>query len=340
MGVIYTKKIDIVVPCYNEEDVLEMYYAETEKIVSNISGYEFNYIFVDDGSRDKTYSILCDLSEKHTNVKYISFSRNFGKEAAMYAGFYYTTGDYIVIMDADLQHPPALIPEMIKKIEEGHDCCAARRTDRKGESPVRSMFSKGFYKLSNRITSVNLVRGVVDYRIMSRQMLDAILSLSEHQRFSKGIFSWVGFDTVWIPYENVERPVGRSKWSFWGLFKYAIDGITAFSITPLRMVTGFGFLISLFAFIYIVITIAQTVIYGIDVPGYGTTLSAVLFMGGILEFSIGIIGEYIGHIYVESKNRPIFILKETNIPLAEYTEKKLSDNKETPNTGAHNRMED
>ena len=184
MGVIYTKKIDIVVPCYNEEDVLEMYYAETEKIVSNISGYEFNYIFVDDGSRDKTYSILCDLSEKHTNVKYISFSRNFGKEAAMYAGFYYTTGDYIVIMDADLQHPPALIPEMIKKIEEGHDCCAARRTDRKGESPVRSMFSKGFYKLSNRITSVNLVRGVVDYRIMSRQMLDAILSLSEHQRFS------------------------------------------------------------------------------------------------------------------------------------------------------------
>ena len=340
MGVIYTKKIDIVVPCYNEEDVLEMYYAETEKIVSNISGYEFNYIFVDDGSRDKTYSILCDLSEKHTNVKYISFSRNFGKEAAMYAGFYYTTGDYIVIMDADLQHPPALIPEMIKKIEEGHDCCAARRTDRKGESPVRSMFSKGFYKLSNRITSVNLVRGVVDYRIMSRQMLDAILSLSEHQRFSKGIFSWVGFDTVWIPYENVERPVGRSKWSFWGLFKYAIDGITAFSITPLRMVTGFGFLISLFAFIYIVITIAQTVIYGIDVPGYVTTLSAVLFMGGILDFSIGIIGEYIGHIYVESKNRPIFILKETNIPLAEYTEKKLSDNKETPNTGAHNRMED
>ena len=340
MGVIYTKKIDIVVPCYNEEDVLEMYYAETEKIVSNISGYEFNYIFVDDGSRDKTYSILCDLSEKHTNVKYISFSRNFGKEAAMYAGFYYTTGDYIVIMDADLQHPPALIPEMIKKIEEGHACCAARRTDRKGESPVRSMFSKGFYKLSNRITSVNLVRGVVDYRIMSRQMLDAILSLSEHQRFSKGIFSWVGFDTVWIPYENVERPVGRSKWSFWGLFKYAIDGITAFSITPLRMVTGFGFLISLFAFIYIVITIAQTVIYGIDVPGYVTTLSAVLFMGGILEFSIGIIGEYIGHIYVESKNRPIFILKETNIPLAEYTEKKLSDNKETPNTGAHNRMED
>lgn len=340
MGVIYTKKIDIVVPCYNEEDVLEMYYAETEKVVSNISGYEFNYIFVDDGSRDKTYSILCDLSEKHTNVKYISFSRNFGKEAAMYAGFYYTAGDYIVIMDADLQHPPALIPEMIKKIEEGHDCCAARRTDRKGESPVRSMFSKGFYKLSNRITSVNLVRGVVDYRIMSRQMLDAILSLSEHQRFSKGIFSWVGFDTVWIPYENVERPVGRSKWSFWGLFKYAIDGITAFSITPLRMVTGFGFLISLFAFIYIVITIAQTVIYGIDVPGYVTTLSAVLFMGGILEFSIGIIGEYIGHIYVESKNRPIFILKETNIPLAEYTEKKLSDNKETPNTGAHNRMED
>lgn len=321
MGVIYTKKVDIVVPCYNEEDVLEMYYTETQKVVSNISGYAFNYIFVDDGSRDKTHLILQALSEQNDNVKYISFSRNFGKEAAMYAGFYYSTGDYVIVMDADLQHPPSLITEMINKIEEGHDCCAARRTDRKGESPVRSLFSKSFYKLSNRITSVKLVRGVVDYRIMSRQMIDAILSMTEHQRFSKGIFSWVGFDTVWIPYENVERPVGHSKWSFWGLFKYAIDGITAFSITPLRMVTGFGFLISLFAFFYIVITIIQTVIYGIDVPGYVTTLSAVLFLGGILEFSIGVIGEYIGHIYIESKNRPIFILKETNIHLTEYHDK-------------------
>lgn len=320
---INTKKIDIVVPCFNEEDVLNMYYTETEKIVNKISDYEFNFIFVNDGSKDKTLSILKELSSAHSNIQYISFSRNFGKEAAMYAGFKYSTGDYVIIMDADLQHPPKLIPEMIDKIEQGHDCCAARRTDRKGESSIRSLFSKAFYRLSNRITSVNLVRGVVDYRIMSRSMIDAILSLCEHQRFSKGIFSWVGFDTVWIPYENIERPVGSSKWSFVGLFKYAVDGITAFSLAPLRMVTGLGFFISTCAFIYIIITIIQTVIYGIDVPGYVTTLSAVLFLGGIIEFSLGVIGEYIGHIYVESKNRPLFILKETNIPLSNINNKKL-----------------
>jgi glycosyltransferase involved in cell wall biosynthesis len=257
------------------------------------------------------------LASIHKNVKYISFSRNFGKEAGMYAGLTYSTGDYVIIMDADLQHPPALIPDMLKGVEEGYDCVAARRSNRKGESRIRSMFSRTFYKLSNRMTDIELVQGAVDFRIMSRQMVNAILDLSEVQRFSKGIFEWVGFRTKWIPYENIERAIGTTKWSFWGLFKYAIDGITAFSVTPLRMVTWMGFFISMFAFIYIAITIIQTLIFGIDVPGYVTTLSAVLFLGGIIEFSIGILGEYIGHIYMEAKDRPIFITIQTNIELKE-----------------------
>lgn len=321
---IITKSVDVVVPCYNEEDVLDMFYEEASRILSSITGYSFNYIFVDDGSRDNTLNLLIRLASKHEDVKYLSFSRNFGKEAAMYAGLNYTTADYVVVMDADLQHPPAMIPDMIKKIEEGHDCCAARRTDRKGESPIKSIFSRSFYKISNKLTDVKLVQGAVDFRIMSRQMVDSILKLSEHQRFSKGIFVWVGFDTVWIPYKNIERPVGSSKWSFWGLFKYAIDGITAFSIAPLRMVTGLGFTISTLAFIYIMVTLIQTLVCGIDVPGYVTTLSAVLFLGGIIEFSVGILGEYIGHIYVESKNRPIFILKETNISLTSLESKNVN----------------
>lgn len=318
---IITKQIDIVVPCYNEEDVLEMFYSETQNVLQTIKSYSFRYIFVDDGSKDNTLKIITSLSKTHANINYLSFSRNFGKEAAMYAGLKYSTGDYVIVMDADLQHPPAMIPDMISVIEQGHDCCAAMRTDRKGESAVKSLFSRMFYKLSNKLTSVKLVQGAVDYRIMARQMVDSIMELTENQRFSKGIFSWVGFDTQWIPYKNVERPVGHSKWSFWGLFKYAIDGITAFSIAPLRMVTGFGFFISICAFVYIIITLIQTLIYGISVPGYVTTLSAVLFLGGIIEFSIGILGEYIGHIYIEAKNRPIFILKETNIPLTKLNSK-------------------
>ena len=235
----------------------------------------------------------------------------------MYAGISYSSGDYVIIMDADLQHPPALIPEMIAGIEEGYDCCAARRTSRTGESKIRSMFSRMFYRLSNRFTDVDLVQGAVDYRIMTRQMVDAVLALSERQRFSKGIFAWVGFKTKWIPYENVERILGKSKWSFWGLFKYAVDGITAFSVTPLRSATFMGSMISLFAFIYIIITLIQTFVWGITVPGYVTTLCAVLFLGGIIELSIGILGEYVAHIYVEIKGRPIFILRNTNISLTD-----------------------
>ncbi len=301
--------------------MLNLFFKETNKILSAIENYSFQYIFVDDGSKDKTLSILKELAAANDNVYYISFSRNFGKEAGMYAGLKHSTGDFVVIMDADLQHPPSMIPDMIKATEKGYDCCAARRSSRKGESKIRSAFSRTFYRLSNHFTDIQLVQGAVDFRIMSRKMVDAVLDLSEVQRFSKGIFAWVGFDTKWLPYENVERPLGTSKWSFWGLFKYAIDGITAFSVTPLRLVSALGFVISTFAFIYIIITLIQTFIFGIDVPGYVTTLCAVLFLGGIMELSIGILGEYVGHIYMETKNRPIYILKQTNIDT-----KKESDN--------------
>lgn len=316
------KTVDIVVPCYNEEEVLPMFYEETQKILSTITAYRFHFIFVDDGSRDKTLEVLRELHQTHENIDLLSFSRNFGKEAGMYAGLTHTSADYVIVMDADLQHPPALIPTMLREIEAGHDCCAAMRTSRTGESRLRSAFSRAFYRLSNRLTDVSLVQGAVDYRIMSRQMVDAVLNLSEVQRFSKGIFAWVGFDTKWLPYENVERPVGKTKWSFWGLFKYAIDGITAFSVAPLRMVSALGFFISSFAFLYIVVTLIQTLVFGIDVPGYVTTLCAVLFLGGIIELSVGILGEYIGHIYMEAKNRPIYILKESSLPYTSQKRKK------------------
>ncbi len=307
------KTVEVVVPCYNEEAMLNMFYVESEKIYKTIDGYSFSYIFVNDGSRDKTYPILKDLAGKHDNVKFISFSRNFGKEAAMYAGLRNTTADYVIVMDADLQHPPALVPEMIKQIEAGYDCCAALRTSRKGESKIKSFFSGMFYKFSNRFTDVQLVQNAVDFRIMSRQMVDNIAKLSEVQRFSKGIFEWVGFETSWIPYENVERIAGETKWSFKSLFKYAITGITSFSITPLRFLTCFGLVISVVAFLLIVFTLIRKLAFGIDVSGYASLLIAVLFLGGIIELSLGILGEYIANIYLEAKDRPIYIIQDTNI---------------------------
>jgi len=308
------KTVDLVIPCYNEEDMIEMFYRETQKVLNTIKGYEFRYLFIDDGSRDNTLLILRNLSKNHPNITYLSFSRNFGKEAGMYAGLQHTTADYVIIMDADLQHPPSMIPDMIQEMEHGHDCCAAMRLSRTGEAKIRSAFSRIFYKISNHLSEVKLEQNAVDFRIMSRQVVNSILELSEVQRFSKGIFAWVGYDTKWLPYENVERPVGKSKWSFRGLFQYAIDGITAFSVTPLRLVSTMGCVISLFSFLYIAVTLIQTLLFGIDVPGYVTILSAVLFLGGIIELSIGILGEYIGHIYMEAKDRPIYIIKETNLP--------------------------
>ncbi len=309
------KTIDIIVPCYNEQEVLDTFYRETSKVIDTLTDYAFRFLLVDDGSRDNTIVIMKQLAKEHDNVKYLSFSRNFGKEAGIYAGLKYSTGDYVILMDADLQHPPAMIPDMIAGIEEGYDCCAARRVSREGESKIRSWFSQMYYKISNRMTDVEMPQNAVDYRIMSRAMVDSILALSEVERFSKGIFAWVGFSTKWIPYENVERTLGTTKWSFWGLFKYALSGITSFSIAPLRMVSGMGFVIFAFACLYSLFTVIKTLIFGIDVPGYVTTLCAVLFLGGIIELSVGIIGEYVAHIYMEAKDRPIFILRQTNLDI-------------------------
>ncbi len=307
------KMVDLVVPCYNEEDGLSVFVEETTKVTETIKGYKFRFILVNDGSKDNTYGVMKELAEKYRNVQYISFSRNFGKEAAMYAGFKYSSADYVVVMDADLQHPPKMIADMCKAMEEGYDCCAARRTSREGESKIRSFFSRTFYRISNSISEVKMPYNAVDYRMMSRQMVDAIVSLGEVQRFSKGLFSWVGFDTKWLPYENVERTIGTTKWSFWGLFKYAIDGFVSFTVSPLRLLSGIGFVFSGVAFIYIIITLIKTLIFGIDVPGYVTTLCAVLLLGGVIELSIGILGEYISRIFLESKKRPIFIVKDSNV---------------------------
>ena len=319
------KTVDLVVPCFNEEDGLAVFVEETLSVTDTIDGYHFRFILVNDGRKDNTYGVMKELAENYDCVSYISLSRNFGKESAMYAGLKYSTADYVVVMDADLQHPPVMLVDMCQAMEEGYDCCAARRTSRKGESKIRSFFSKSFYQISNKISDVKMPYNAVDYRMMSRQMVDALVSLGEVQRFSKGLFSWVGFDTKWIPYKNVERKIGSTKWSFWGLFRYAIDGLVSFTVTPLRLLSGLGVLFSGVAFIYILITLIKTLIFGIDVPGYVTTLCAVLFLGGIIELSIGVLGEYISRIFLETKERPIFIIKDTNLALKDETKKLAED---------------
>lgn len=307
------KTIDLVVPCYNEEEGLANFVLETNKVIDTLPAYSFRYILVNDGSRDKTYLVMKKLAAEFDNIKYISFSRNFGKEAAMYAGLQHSSADYVVVMDADLQHPPALFAQMIDALEnEGFDCCATKRDEREGESKFRGLFSKMFFGLSNKLSDVKMPYGAMDYRMMTRQMVDSILELSEVQRFSKGIFSWVGFNTKWISFKTVDRQLGTTTWKFSSLFKYAIDGITCFSVAPLRFTAIMGSIIFLVSLIYIIITLIQTLFFGIITPGYVTTLCAILFMGGITEMSIGILGEYIGRIYMESKDRPIYITKFSN----------------------------
>lgn len=313
--------IDIIVPCYNEEEGLAFFVQETNKVIDALPEYSFRYILVNDGSRDKTYLVMKKLAQQFDNVKYISFSRNFGKEAAMYAGFQHSTADFVVVMDADLQHPPAVFPQMIDAlVNEGYDCCATKRDERQGESAFRGLFSKMFFKLSNKLTDVKMPYGAMDFRMMTRQMVDSIMELSEVQRFSKGIFSWVGFNTKWISFKTVDRQLGTTTWKFSSLFKYAIDGIACFSVAPLRLIAAMGATIFGISLVYIIITLIQTLFFGITTPGYVTTLFAVLFLGGIMEFSIGILGEYIGRIYMETKDRPIYIMQHTN--LEEKKEKK------------------
>ncbi len=306
------KTIDVVVPCYNEEEVLELFYTESKKVFDTLTNYDIKYIFVNDGSKDKTLSILKDLAAKDSKVKYISFSRNFGKESAMFAGLNNTTGDYVVLMDADLEHPPTAVPTMVEKIEEGYDSCACMRKARSAGG-FKSGLSSLFYKFNNRFSDINLKQNAQDFRMMSRQMVEAVLSMSENQRFTKGIFEWVGFDTYWIENEDVTRPAGSTKWGLKSLIKYAINGITSFSISPLRFLTMMGLIISLLTFFMIVITFIRKIVFDIDVSGYASLMITISFLGGIVEMSIGILGEYIGNIYIETKNRPIYITKDTNI---------------------------
>ncbi|MEE0956577.1 MAG: glycosyltransferase family 2 protein [Ruminococcus sp.] len=314
------KTVDLVVPCYNEEEGLEHFVLETNKVIETLPDYSFRYILVNDGSKDKTFLVIKQLAARFDNVKYISFSRNFGKEAAMYAGLQHTSADYVVVMDADLQHPPHVFPQMLEAMQEGYDCCATKRDEREGESFFRDLFSKLFFKLSNKLTDVKNPYGAMDYRMMTRQMVDAVLELSEVQRFSKGIFSWVGFNTKWVSFKTVDRELGTTKWKFSSLFKYAIDGITCFSVAPLRFTAVMGGIIFFISLIYILVTLIQTLFFGITTPGYVTTLCAVLFLGGLTEMSIGILGEYIGKIYMETKERPIYIAKHSNIDISKEKE--------------------
>lgn len=309
--------ISLIVPCYNEEGSLPILYealCDVRKAESETDPDKcFEFIFVNDGSRDKTASIIKEFAANDKSVKYVFFSRNFGKEAAMYAGMQKAKGDYIAILDADMQDPPSLIPQMIKDLDSGeYDIVAARRVTREGEPKIRSWFARRFYKLINRMCDVEIADGARDFRLMKREVVDAILSLNERQRFSKGIFAWVGFRTKWVEHVNVERVAGETKWSFWKLFRYAIDGIVAFTTAPLRIATYAGFFFAFAGFVYMLYYFIRAIIEQIwdQVAGYPSLLCFILFLGGLILMALGLIGEYIGRIYIESKARPIYITSE------------------------------
>lgn len=308
------KLISVIVPCYNEQEVLHMFYDEMSRVAGLMTDYNFEFIFVNDGSRDNTLNICKELAAKDERVKYISFSRNFGKEAGIYAGFEKSKGDLVCMMDADLQDPPALLPEMVKAIEEeGFDSVATRRVTRKGEPPIRSFFARMFYKLMNKISKTEIVDGARDYRLMTRQFVNSLLDLGEYNRFSKGLFGWVGYKTKWLEYENVERAAGETKWSFWKLLLYSIEGIMAFSTVPLAISAVMGILFCAIAFAMIVFIIAKTIMFGDPVAGWPSTACIILFVGGVQLFCVGILGQYLAKTYLEVKGRPIYICKETNI---------------------------
>lgn len=308
------KKCSVVIPCYNEEETIQIFYDEIEKYIPKMLELEFEFIFVDDGSKDGTLHEIKRLANMDKRVKYISFSRNFGKEAGLFAGLEAATGDYIVTMDVDLQDPPFLLEDMYKAIkEEGYDCAATMRTDRKGEAPIRSWFARKFYSLINKISNADIVDGARDYRFMTRQMVDAILSMREYNRFTKGIFGWIGFKTKWIPFENVERSAGTTKWSFWKLFLYALEGIIAFSTTPLWISSLLGLVCCFIAVIALIFIVVRAFIYGDPVAGWPSMISTIIFIGGLQMFCMGILGMYVSKLYLEAKQRPIYITRETNI---------------------------
>ena len=309
--------LSLIVPCYNEQEALPVFYRETEKVLASMD-CDCELLLINDGSRDDTLAVMKELAAADPRVLYFSFSRNFGKEAAMYAGFCNARGDYIAVMDADLQDPPSLLPEMVRILQSGqYDSVATRRADRAGEPPVRSWFARRFYSLINRISDADIVDGARDFRLMTREMKDAILSMSEYNRFSKGIFGWVGFKTCWLPFENVERVAGQTKWSFWGLMKYAIDGIISFSQAPLDIASWFGFLMTGIAFLMLIFIVLRRLIFGDPVAGWASTICVIIFIGGLQLFCLGIIGQYLAKTYMEVKNRPHYIISETNAERAE-----------------------
>lgn len=303
-------KISVIIPCYNEEKSVPIFYEAIQKVVKEIDA-EFEYIFVDDGSKDNTLKIIKSLKAQDNKVRYISFSRNFGKEAAMLAGLESADGNYVAIMDVDLQDPPELLKEMYSSIKtEDYDCIATRRVTRKGEPFIRSLFSRAFYKIINKMTDFEMVDGARDYRLMTAQVKDAIISLKEYNRYSKGLFPFVGFKTKWIEYENVKRAAGETKWSFWKLVKYALEGITAFTTAPLAIASIIGFLFCIISGIFIMIIIIKTLAFGDPTSGWPSLACIVMFMGGVQLLSLGIIGQYLSKTYLEVKNRPIYIVRE------------------------------
>lgn len=314
--------ISIVVPCYNEEPVLEKFYNEVNRVSQEMNEVDFEFVFVDDGSKDRTLEEIKKLREGDKRVKFVSFSRNFGKEAGLLAGLEYAKGDYVATMDADLQDPPALLPRMYEYVKNGEvDSVATRRVDRKGEPPIRSFFARMFYKLINKMSKIEMVDGARDFRLMSRQMVEAITSVPEYNRYSKGLFSFVGFKTKWIEYENVQRAAGETHWSFWKLFAYAIDGILAFSTMPLAIASVLGLVFCVVAFVMIVVIVVKTLMFGDPVGGWPSMICVVLMMGGLQLLALGIIGQYLAKTYLETKRRPVYIVRETE------GDKRLADGK-------------
>lgn len=308
------KRIEMIVPCFNEGDVLELFYKEVTPVMQSLEGFDYSFIFVNDGSRDNTLEIIKSFAEKDSHVKYVSFSRNFGKESAMLAGLKNSSADFVGILDADLQHSPSLIPEMLKAVtEEGFDIAAAKRSDRKGENGLKSFLSSAFYKVANKMTEVEIDPGAQDFRIMKRKVVLSILSMAEHNRFTKGIFSFVGFNTKWFSHENRERAAGETKWSIIKLFKYALDGILGFSNAPLKLSFWSGALSFGFGVIYGLIFIICSLVKHESFISVNLIIALICAVGGLILICLGIIGEYLARIYTEVKNRPIYIIDETNI---------------------------
>ena len=306
------KLLSVIVSCFNEQDTIPYFYKEIDKISKEMDYLKFEIIFVNDGSTDKTLEILEEYSNKDKRVKYISFSRNFGKEAAMFAGLEHSSGDFVTLMDCDLQDPPHLLREMYRLIkEEDYDTVGTRRVSRKGEPPIRSFFARMFYKLINKMSNIEMVDGARDYRLMTRQVVDSILSLREYNRYSKGLFSFVGFKTKWLEYENIKRVAGETKWSFWKLFRYALEGIVGFTTIPLSISSILGILLCFVSLIFIIFIVIKTLIYGDPVSGWPSLVCIILLTSGVQLLCIGIIGQYLAKTYLETKNRPIYIVKKT-----------------------------